>query len=474
MFDGLLGAVSHAHGAGVIHRDLKPENIMVCKGGELKVLDFGIARDESSGKTKTGTGMGTVDYMAPEQYTDASKVDARADIYALGMTLYEMVAGRLPWAPEATEFEVLNAKASGNLPPPTQFYPDIPPELVSVIAQAMDVDLSRRCQSADAFGSALNGVIRSADAAAKKARKEEDLKAKEAAGAAKKASDDVAQLSELVVPETEESSKTPSKRPKSVRMWLGLVSAIVFIVGVIEFVSYTDRVEKAASAELARAAVEAQFSMVEIPGGQYLYGCATAVCGANEERQAFHTVHSFLMMKTEVTQGQYRAVTGETPSSFSDCGDDCPVETVTWLDAVKFANALSNRAGLAVCYDLSEGVKAVAECGGYRLPTEVEWEVAANVGSAGVWGRVNSAGRTHPVGSLAHNDFGIYDLYGNVWEWTTGSLIDPNSRHGSDDKAIIKGGSWKSGNRNLRVPRRMANLKDDKSYYMGFRLVRSN
>jgi formylglycine-generating enzyme required for sulfatase activity len=101
--------------------------------------------------------------------------------------------------------------------------------------------------------------------------------------------------------------------------------------------------------------------------------------------------------------------------------------------------------------------------------------VAANAGPAGVWGKVNSAGRTQPVRSLSHNDYGIYDLIGNVWEWTTGSLRDPNSRHGSgDNMAIIKGGSWKSGNRNLRAQRRMANPKDDKSQYMGFRLVRSN
>jgi serine/threonine-protein kinase len=179
MFDGLLDAVSHAHREGVIHRDLKPDNIMVCEGGELKVLDFGIAKDEkSSGGTKDGTGMGTIDYMAPEQHRDASKVDARADIYALGMTLYEMVAGRLPWAPEAGEFDVMSAKMAGNLPPPTQFYPDIPPELVKVLVDALQVDVGSRCSSADAFRSALKGVIRSAGTVSPE-DEEEARKAKE-------------------------------------------------------------------------------------------------------------------------------------------------------------------------------------------------------------------------------------------------------------------------------------------------------
>ena len=96
MLEQLLDSVTYLHAQGVLHRDIKPENILVGSGGQLKLLDLGIAKDAGSGKTKTGVGMGTVDYMAPEQHTDAGKVDERADVYALGMTLYEMLAGRLP------------------------------------------------------------------------------------------------------------------------------------------------------------------------------------------------------------------------------------------------------------------------------------------------------------------------------------------------------------------------------------------
>jgi hypothetical protein len=300
MFDGLLDAVRHAHSEGVTHRDLKPDNIMVSEGGGLKVLDFGIARDESSGKTKTGTGIGTVDYMAPEQYTDASKVDARADIYALGMTMYEMVAGRLPWVANATEFEILTSKAAGNLPPPTQFYPDIPPELVSVIEQAMDVDLDRRCQSADAFRSALKGVIRSADAAAKKALAEEAHKARASATTAKRAREEEARKARIAAIATKKSlaeeekkaraaaiaakkifekdekkaraaaiaakkareqaakkAQRPSKRP--IRTWMWLVPVVVCIVGTIGFNLYSGHVaEEAPQAEEVRLAAKAQ------------------------------------------------------------------------------------------------------------------------------------------------------------------------------------------------------------------------
>jgi serine/threonine protein kinase len=111
---------------------------MVTSEGQLKVLDFGIAKDTSSGTTKTGMGMGTVAYMAPEQYRDAKRVDARADIYALGMTLYEMLAGRLPWdSSETSDFEILTRKAQGDLPPPTDFYPDIPEGVVAAVTRSL-------------------------------------------------------------------------------------------------------------------------------------------------------------------------------------------------------------------------------------------------------------------------------------------------------------------------------------------------
>jgi serine/threonine protein kinase len=155
MFKQMLDAVAYAHEHKVVHRDLKPENVILSPEGQLKVLDFGIAKDMEGGKTKTGTGMGTVDYMAPEQYTDASKVDQRADIYALGVTLYEMLAGRLPWEPGVTEFQVMTVKSKGDFPPPTTFYPEIPEAVVEVIEAAMAVEPKHRFQTAKEMAKVL-------------------------------------------------------------------------------------------------------------------------------------------------------------------------------------------------------------------------------------------------------------------------------------------------------------------------------
>ena len=151
----LLSAVGHAHGRGVVHRDLKPDNVMVEPGGVPKILDFGIAKELGRGRTRSGMGMGTVDYMAPEQYTDASNVDRRADIYALGLTIYEMLAGRLPWEPTLTEFEVQQAKLRHDLPPPTAFYPDIPGHVVRAVMRATAVDREERFGSTGELWEAL-------------------------------------------------------------------------------------------------------------------------------------------------------------------------------------------------------------------------------------------------------------------------------------------------------------------------------
>ncbi len=155
MYDQLLAAVGAAHAAGVIHRDLKPENVIISTEGRLRVADFGIAKELGSERTRTGTGLGTAGYMAPEQYRDAGRVDQRADIYALGMTLYQMLAGRLPWEPGTSEFEVLQLKATGEVPPPTDFYSDIPPHAVRAVMQAIQVDPEARPASVEDLASLL-------------------------------------------------------------------------------------------------------------------------------------------------------------------------------------------------------------------------------------------------------------------------------------------------------------------------------
>ena len=158
LFRQLLDAIGYAHSEGVIHRDLKPSNIVISTAGQIQVLDFGIAKDMTEGTERTGRVMGTIDYMAPEQYQDAGIVEARADVYALGITLYEMLAGRLPWTLETPVHVIAAIKAQESFPPPTTFYPFISDVLVDVLYRATRADPAQRISSISAFHAALAGL----------------------------------------------------------------------------------------------------------------------------------------------------------------------------------------------------------------------------------------------------------------------------------------------------------------------------
>ncbi|HBQ13205.1 MAG: serine/threonine-protein kinase [Sandaracinaceae bacterium] len=147
--------VSEAHAEGIIHRDLKPDNIFLCQGKDgsprpPKVLDFGISKlfdDDQPGQgapmTRTGIAMGTPWYMSPEQINAAGTPDARYDVYAMGVVLYECLAGRPPYNADGL-FELVQQIASGQAPPLRALVPDVPPDLEAATMRAMHVDRNQR------------------------------------------------------------------------------------------------------------------------------------------------------------------------------------------------------------------------------------------------------------------------------------------------------------------------------------------
>jgi serine/threonine-protein kinase len=157
MFRQALFGLGAAHRRGIIHRDIKPANIMLNDAGVVKVMDFGIAKVLGvSGATRTDMRMGTSWYMAPEQIM-TNNVDARADIYALGVTLYEMLAGQLPLQ-GANDIEVQMAHLERIPDPPTVYYPHIPPHIVAATMKALAKRPEDRFATADEFVHALDGT----------------------------------------------------------------------------------------------------------------------------------------------------------------------------------------------------------------------------------------------------------------------------------------------------------------------------
>jgi formylglycine-generating enzyme required for sulfatase activity len=233
---------------------------------------------------------------------------------------------------------------------------------------------------------------------------------------------------------------------------------------------------------------------VSIAAGSFQMGSPSSEKG-REDDETQHRVRlskSFMMSTTEVTQGQWQGVMGSNPSSFSSCGADCPVDNVSWFDAVKFANALSKKEGLRAAYRISgKSVSWDKSANGYRLPTEAEWEYAARGGqrhvysgsstlSAVGWTYENSGRKTHKVAGKRANAWGLYDMSGNVWEWCWdrygeygGSSTDPVGAQ-SRDSRVKRGGSWFNLPAYARVALRTGDTPDNRINSLGLRLVRTN
>jgi formylglycine-generating enzyme required for sulfatase activity len=218
---------------------------------------------------------------------------------------------------------------------------------------------------------------------------------------------------------------------------------------------------------------------VRIAPGTFQMGSTAS--GAGEDQQPVHPVEitqSFYLGKYEVTQSQWEAVMGNNPSPHK--GDNQPVVRVSWVDVQVFIRKLNAR----------------ERGSAYRLPTEAEWEYATRSGlqtaygfgdsshqlNQYAWYGGNSAGQPHSVGQLKANSWGLYDLHGNVWEWSQdwyGETYYPSSPHrnpqgpSSGSHRVVRGGSWSSGSGNCRSASRGHWPPDFRSDYVGFRLLRT-
>jgi formylglycine-generating enzyme required for sulfatase activity len=235
--------------------------------------------------------------------------------------------------------------------------------------------------------------------------------------------------------------------------------------------------------------------LVLIPSGVFLMGSPDSDQHAFDIEKPQHRVRitqPFYLGVYEVTQGQYRVVTSESPSYFKG-SDDLPVERVSWNDAVAFCNKLSAREGLKPYYQTGTGLPTGGD--GYRLPTEAEWEYACRAGSTTrfsfgdeeaslgeyAWFDGNSDKKTHPVGQKRPNAFGLYDMHGNVWEWCWDGYeenyyanspgADPVGPSQAADR-VVRGGSWGSDPLLCRAALRNRFTPGGRYGDLGFRVAR--
>ncbi len=207
-------------------------------------------------------------------------------------------------------------------------------------------------------------------------------------------------------------------------------------------------------------------NMVYVEGGSFMMGSAASGAHSYEKPVHREPIGSFSIGRYEVTQREWKAVMGSNPSEFK--GDDLPVEQVSWDDCKEFIRKLNAKTGK-----------------NFRLPTEAEWEYAARGGNRSkgylysgsdnieevAWFYDNSGSKTHPVGTKAPNELELYDMSGNVWEWTSDNSSDDYNSPRDRSTVSIRGGCWFLSERFCRVWSRGGNDPAVRSFRLGLRLA---
>ncbi len=499
-------ALAYAHERGIIHRDIKPANIMVGYDGEVKVADFGLAKmtqSKDSGLTQSGMAMGTLHYMAPEALMLGSAVDHRADIYAMGVMLYQMLTGKLPQG----MFELPSLQIKG-----------LDPRYDGIIAKALREDREVRYQTILEMRTDLDAIL-----------------TQPVVKVDAEASKPPAALNTQARPQRPGSPHAPPPEPRdgeraekrtSPLLWAALIT--ILVLGGWEFL------RKRATARQPKGLVEATPSVAAKTPASPPTSPAPAtpavstvpppstVAPANVTKEK-PFVNSLGMKfvpvpDTEVLfcvhETRYRDYAAYATDSQSldgtwknqtfneftpgDRPEEHPVGNVSWEDAKAFCVWLSKK-----------------EARRYRLPTDQEWSVAVGLGDKEKWsandtpesvikdlvefpwgkdwppplraGNYNDKSRvmkvpgadakhldgyedsfptTAPVMSFAPNAFGLCDMSGNMWEWSQ-DWLNTQQKHN-----VVRGGSWTTFQPNgLLSSRRYRIAPNFRNHDLGFRCV---
>ncbi len=508
LFKQVLVSIDYAHNfvysdpsgqkhQGIIHRDLKPANILVTPEDVVKVTDFGIVKLKGvKGGTQIGFNPGTPEYMSPEQAI-GRELDQRSDNYSLGVVFYEMMTGRVPFEDTGSgtsDYAIRKGHIELPVPPPSQFYPAISPELERILLTALEKNPENRFQSAREFLTAIeeyevtgiaSGALRPAmlprqTVVNRPSRGVSQASVIDAGARASRANSAVATINEIPARVDQDRKSVaadslghPLEKRRLPIVLGGLAAALVLIAAVAWYLlSPSPPIEEQKKPPSGVAP-----GMVRIAGAEFMMGRD----GGNAWEGPAHkvTVKTFLIDETEVTNEAYQqfvdATRRQAPRHWVDgryaIGDATqPVIDVNWNEAKDYCASI-----------------------GKRLPTEEEWEYAAR-GSEGnlypygnEWQpRFSSAFedgfekprpvKTYPDG---RSPFGIYDMAGNVQEWTAsdfkaypGSTLSEKERSDNVGRKVLRGGAYMAKADLQTTTDRFFYSPSQKNQYTGFRCAK--
>ena len=484
----ILGALRYVHSQQLVHRDIKPGNFMVDKQGNIKLMDFGIAKSldaRSADYTETGSGvqMGTPMYMSPEQITSSHAVTAQSDLYSLGVVLWELASGQRPYDSKSLSIPEIQVKVIKEPLPmlnsvwdyhiqkvtakvPAGRYRSSQEWLLNLdrLEDTVPVEPPIAPTGGVTKGSATKGVYWIFGAAC------------------------LFFLLVFFVSRNSNSSMEEDPIPFEVDVEVAVDTTAVQEAP-MPFEADTTAVDSTAVASGMetfpspspnnRPSIE----WVSIPAGTFTMGSPSYETDRESDEGPQHSVSlsGFKMSKYEVTFAQYDAFCGATgrqkPIDNGWGRGNRPVINVDWNDATAFAEWM-----------------------GCRLPTEAEWEYACragttspfNTGSCLSSSQVNYDGnnpystcatgtyleKTMPVGSYSPNAWGLYDMHGNAWEWCSDWYGDYSSRAQTNPRGpssgldrVLRGGSWFVSGRFCRSAFRYNFAPSTRGNTIGFRLV---
>ncbi len=440
IFSQVCDALGYAHELGVIHRDIKPANIMITPDMRVKVMDFGIAKLTGGTKlTATGIAVGTVWYMSPEQIRGA-ELDARSDLYALGITLYEALTGRVPFNSES-DYEVRKSHVEVNPPSPLMHDSSLPQAAETVLLKVLSKNPADRYQNAQEFKKAIESI----------------------------------RTSPLVITPEYQSQGIPTEQIQKKSSNKGIVIALIILIlilcgGAVYYFLFHQKM-------LAPQVNPLRAEQVYIPAGEFTMGSEK---GKDDEKPVKKVLLSgYYIDKYEVTNLQYQKcveakICGAPQDFLVNKSPSAPVVGVSYNDA-----------------------KTFCEWAKKRLPTEAEWEKAASQKGKNTeypWGdekpdckRANFVEcdlKLKEVGSFVSgaSGYGVMDMAGNVAEWVA-DWYDKNAyltMNTTNPKGpltgtyrVVRGGSFKSTSMDLRKSNRMYSSPSERLMTVGFRCARS-